>query len=79
MSGRIPIKMLEDDGHDSYYASEGKIYPREVTGRLDRLRKLAVFWLLGMFYVFPWLSWPRRSLLPESATATRKSKCCRRR
>ena len=22
MSGRIPIKMLEDDGHDSYYASE---------------------------------------------------------
>lgn len=60
MSGRIPIKMLDDEGHDSYYVSEGKIYPREVSGRLDRLRKLAVFWLLGMFYVFPWLSWDGR-------------------
>ena len=52
--------MLDDSGHDSYYVSEGKIYPREVSGRLDRLRKLAVFWLLGMFYVFPWLQWDGR-------------------
>lgn len=29
----------------------------DVTGRFDRLRKIAVFWLLGMYYVFPWLQW----------------------
>ncbi|NLB58616.1 MAG: 4Fe-4S binding protein, partial [Gammaproteobacteria bacterium] len=60
MSGRIPIKMLDEGGQDSFYVSEGKIYPREVSGRLDNLRKLAVFWLLGMFYVFPWLRWEGR-------------------
>lgn len=52
--------MLDEGGQDSFYVSEGKIYPREVSGRLDNLRKLAVFWLLGMFYVFPWLRWEGR-------------------
>ncbi len=50
---RIPIK-VSDDG--SLYQSEAKIYPREVGGRFQRLRNLAVFWLLGMYYVFPWIS-----------------------
>ena len=39
------------------YVSEAKIYPRGVTGRLQKLRHAAVLWLLGMFYLFPWLSW----------------------
>jgi hypothetical protein len=45
----------------SLYVSEGKIHPREVSGRFDRLRKVAaVVWLLGMFYVAPWLRWDGR-------------------
>ena len=36
------------------------MYPRDVSGRFDRLRKLAVFWLLGMYYLFPWLTWNGR-------------------
>lgn len=59
MSARIPLKML-DDNEGSLYVSEGKIHPREVSGPLDRLRKVAVVWLLGMFYVFPWLRWDGR-------------------
>jgi polyferredoxin len=56
---RIEIDLLEEGGN-SFYVSERKIYPRDVSGRYDRLRVLAVVWLLGMFYVFPWLRWDGR-------------------
>lgn len=45
---------------DSYYISEAKVYPREVTGRFASLRTLAVWVLLGWFYALPWLSWHDR-------------------
>jgi polyferredoxin len=54
----IDIALAEDDG--SFYVSERKVYPRDVSGRFDRLRKVAVAWLLGMFYLFPWLRWDGR-------------------
>ena len=63
MSKPIDIDLLEpsgDPGGESLYVSERKVYPRDVSGRFDRLRKLAVFWLLGMYYVFPWLQWDGR-------------------
>lgn len=44
----------------SFYAKHEKIHPREVTGRFSRLRKVAVFVLLGLFYLVPWLSWEGR-------------------
>lgn len=45
---------------ESYYVAEQKIYPREVTGRYARLRTLAVWVLLGLFYVMPWVTWNGR-------------------
>jgi cytochrome c oxidase accessory protein FixG len=54
----IPLTVLAEDG--GMYRSAGKIYPREVSGRFQRLRTAAVFWLLGMFYLFPWLNWDGR-------------------
>ena len=42
------------------YVSEQKIYPRGVSGRYQKLRHGAAFWLLGMFYLFPWLHWDGR-------------------
>ncbi len=59
MTRRIPVEVVDDAG-GSMYVSERKIYPREVSGRLNTLRIVAVFWLLGMFYVFPWLRWDGR-------------------
>ena len=56
---RIPLDVV-DSGGNSFYVSERKIYPRDVSGRLNRLRVAAVFWLLGMFYVSPWLRWDGR-------------------
>ena len=58
MKKKIDAELI--DGGASFYVSERKIYPREVSGRLDNLRRLAVFWLLGMYYVFPWLNWDGR-------------------
>jgi polyferredoxin len=55
VGSRIDIDLVDQTG--SFYVSERKIYPRDVSGRHDRLRKLAVAWLLGMFYLFPWLRW----------------------
>ncbi|MFO0028282.1 MAG: cytochrome c oxidase accessory protein CcoG [Pseudomonadota bacterium] len=58
MAGPLPTPVVTDDGE--MYQSAAKIYPHEVDGRFQRLRKAAVFWLLGMFYLFPWLSWDGR-------------------
>ncbi|MEM7611530.1 MAG: cytochrome c oxidase accessory protein CcoG [Pseudomonadota bacterium] len=44
----------------SLYQSEGKVYPREINGRFTRLRRLAMFVLLGMFYFGPFLTWNGR-------------------
>jgi len=55
----IPIEVV-DEGGNGLYASERKIYPRDVSGRFQSLRRAAVFVLLGMFYVFPWLHWGGR-------------------
>ncbi|HLS81353.1 MAG TPA: cytochrome c oxidase accessory protein CcoG [Steroidobacter sp.] len=44
----------------SLYAAQEKVYPREVSGRFNRLRVLAVCVLLGLFYALPWVSWDGR-------------------
>lgn len=40
---------------DSMYVAQEKIYPREIKGRYQTIRKLMVFLLLGLFYVLPWV------------------------
>ena len=39
------------------YQSRRKVYPREIKGRFQSLRKVSVFALLGLYYLLPWLSW----------------------
>lgn len=41
----------------SLYKAHEKIYPREIKGRFQFKRKLAVLLLLGLFYVLPWVTW----------------------
>jgi cytochrome c oxidase accessory protein FixG len=40
----------------SLYRKEPKQYPREVKGRFDTLRDLAMYVLLGFYYFLPWIS-----------------------
>jgi polyferredoxin len=58
MSRRIPLEVV--DPPSTLYVSEKKVYPRSVAGRLASLRVAAVAWLLGMFYLAPWLRWDGR-------------------
>jgi polyferredoxin len=58
MTKKIPIQLAEDA--QSMYVSEKKIHPRDVDGRFQRLRAIAVWVLLGMYYVFPWIQWQDR-------------------
>jgi polyferredoxin len=51
--------VLVDEG-SALFSAERKVYPRDIRGRHDTLRRLAVFVLLGMYYVFPWLRWDGR-------------------
>ncbi len=44
----------------SSYQAHQKIYPREVSGRFDRLRQVAIWVLLGLYYVLPWVPWDGR-------------------
>jgi cytochrome c oxidase accessory protein FixG len=41
--------------HATLYRKEPKIYPRQVHGRFARLRVLAVWLLLGLYYLLPWI------------------------
>ena len=41
---------------DTLYRKEPKIYPRQVKGRFARLRVIAVWVLLGLYYVLPWVN-----------------------
>ena len=42
------------------YATRQKIYPREIAGRFQNLRVYAVWALLGLYYVLPWVRWEGR-------------------
>ncbi|HWJ07048.1 MAG TPA: cytochrome c oxidase accessory protein CcoG [Steroidobacteraceae bacterium] len=42
------------------YAARQKIYPREIQGRFQSLRVYAVWALLGLYYVLPWIRWEGR-------------------
>ena len=54
-------RLLEGTGEDSgMYAAREKVYPREIKGRFQTLRKLAVFVLLGLYYLLPWFDWGAR-------------------
>ena len=41
---------------DTLYRKEPKIYPRQVKGRFARLRVIAVWALLGLYYALPWIN-----------------------
>jgi len=55
---KIPVKVENSD--NSLYAAHPKTYPREVKGRFQTLRTLAVYALLGLYYVLPWIPWDGR-------------------
>lgn len=62
MNGPGDVRLVEGE-EGRLYAKQPKVYPREVGGRFQRLRTAAMLWLLGMFYLFPWLNWNGRQMV----------------
>ncbi len=60
--GNIPVQTGHDVGQD-LYAHRSKIHPREVAGIFSSLRRLAVWVLLGIFYLVPWIPWDDRQMV----------------
>lgn len=60
--GKTSDSRLEDID-ELLYEKRQKIYPREVHGLFANLRVAAVLVLLGMYYIFPWLTWNGEQLV----------------
>ncbi|MDY6941681.1 MAG: cytochrome c oxidase accessory protein CcoG [Pseudomonadota bacterium] len=61
-----PLKTKATESSDSgqsMYAAREKIYPREVSGLFQNLRKLAVIVVLGAFYTLCWIPWGDRQAM----------------
>ncbi len=48
---------LVEGSNESLYQKEPKVYPRDVKGRFTSLRRLAMFVLLSLYYITPWVNW----------------------
>jgi cytochrome c oxidase accessory protein FixG len=51
-----PSGPVSPDAGEGLYKKEPKIYPRQVKGRFARLRVIAVWILLGLYYLLPWIN-----------------------
>ena len=51
---------VEERVEGALYAARQKIYPREIQGRFQSLRVCAVWGLLGLYYLLPWVPWQGR-------------------
>ncbi len=60
MKNKSSIPSQQDNGGGGLYAAHEKIYPREVKGTFQTLRNVAIFVLLGLYYVIPWIPWDDR-------------------
>jgi cytochrome c oxidase accessory protein FixG len=56
----IPVAAAEDGQDQGLYVSEGKVYPRSVTGTFARWRWAFVWLTQIVFYGLPWLQWGER-------------------
>ena len=48
--------MAQAPAGESLYRKEPKVYPRKVSGRFARFRVIAVWLLLGLYYLVPWIN-----------------------
>jgi cytochrome c oxidase accessory protein FixG len=57
--GNRGLKVVSDIS-ESLYEAQKKVYPREITGRFARLRIIAAWVLLGLYYLNAWWQWNGR-------------------
>jgi cytochrome c oxidase accessory protein FixG len=66
----IKDELIVEDGADvsiQLFSDHEKVYARSVTGEFRRLKWLALWVLLGIYHVVPWLRWDRGPEAPDQA------------
>ncbi|MBK5922158.1 cytochrome c oxidase accessory protein CcoG [Rhodothalassium salexigens] len=49
------------------YESPPKIHPKQAKGRFRRIKWIVLFVTLGIYYLAPWVRWPRGEGIPDQA------------
>ena len=58
---------FKEQKEDPLYASRVQIYPKAVKGFFRRIKWAALVFLLGLYYVVPWIRWDRGPTAPDQA------------
>lgn len=53
--------------HQPLYENRKKIYPRSISGTWRRIKWAALWALLGLYYIGPWIRWDRGPNAPDQA------------
>ena len=63
MTPQPSLKSAKNTSEQSLYAAHQKVYPREVDGFYQFWRKTSMLFLLGLYYVLPWIPWQGRQAI----------------
>ncbi len=59
--------MSEHDPSPSLYAAREPVYPKRVSGKFRSLKWYLMAFMLGIYYLLPWIRWDRGPSLPDQA------------
>ncbi len=61
------VQSVREQKTDPFFAKRVQVYPKRVWGTFRRLKWTALFTLLGVYYLLPWLRWDRGPNAPDQA------------
>ncbi len=63
----VDVEAVNAKAKRQLYATRQKIHPRRARGTFRNLKWLVMILTLGVYYVVPWIRWPRGEGLPDQA------------
>ena len=64
---RVDAEAVNAKAAREFYATRKKIYPKLAFGTFRNIKWLVMAVALGIYYVLPWIRWPRAEGLPDQA------------
>ncbi len=64
---RVDVEAVNAKASREFYATRKKIYPKLAFGTFRNIKWLVMVVSLGIYYVLPWIRWPRPEGLPDQA------------
>ena len=61
------IKSVREQKSDPFFARRVQVYPKQISGRFRRFKWTALFVLLVVYYLLPWVRWDRGPNAPDQA------------